>query len=114
MLSFPVWNYGYPAILKGFFDRVFLPGVSFKLVDGKVAADAAQHPQGRGGHHLWRQPAARHADGRSAAQAGQAGAARHREAGRVGLHQALYAMNVASEARRRRFIAAVAARMEAF
>ena len=36
MLSFPVWNYGYPAILKGFFDRVFLPGVSFRLVDGKV------------------------------------------------------------------------------
>ncbi len=36
MLSFPVWNYGYPAILKGFFDRVFLPGVSFRLVDGKA------------------------------------------------------------------------------
>ncbi|WP_292371201.1 NAD(P)H-dependent oxidoreductase [Mesorhizobium sp.] len=36
VLSFPIWNYGYPAILKGFFDRVFLPGVSFKLVDGKV------------------------------------------------------------------------------
>lgn len=36
VLSFPVWNYGYPAIMKGFFDRVFLPGVSFKLVDGKV------------------------------------------------------------------------------
>jgi putative NADPH-quinone reductase len=36
VLSFPVWNYGYPAILKGFFDRVFLPGVSFELVDGKV------------------------------------------------------------------------------
>ena len=32
----PVWNYGYPAILKGYFDRVFLPGVSFDLVDGKV------------------------------------------------------------------------------
>jgi NAD(P)H dehydrogenase (quinone) len=29
----PVWNFGFPAILKGFFDRVFLPGVSFKLVD---------------------------------------------------------------------------------
>ncbi len=37
VLCYPVWNYGYPAILKGFFDRVFLPGVSFKLVDGKVA-----------------------------------------------------------------------------
>jgi putative NADPH-quinone reductase len=32
----PVWNYGFPAILKGFFDRVFLPGVSFELVNGKV------------------------------------------------------------------------------
>ena len=29
----PVWNFGYPAILKGFFDRVFLPGVSFNLVN---------------------------------------------------------------------------------
>jgi putative NADPH-quinone reductase len=36
VLCFPVWNYGYPAILKGFFDRVFLPGVSFRLVDGKA------------------------------------------------------------------------------
>jgi putative NADPH-quinone reductase len=32
----PVWNYGYPAILKGFLDRVFLPGVSFTLKDGKL------------------------------------------------------------------------------
>jgi len=37
VLVFPVWNFGYPAILKGFFDRVFLPGISFKLVDEKVA-----------------------------------------------------------------------------
>jgi putative NADPH-quinone reductase len=36
VLSYPVWNYGFPAILKGFFDRVFLPGVSFKLVNGKA------------------------------------------------------------------------------
>lgn len=35
VLSFPVWNYGFPAILKGFFDRVFLPGVSFNMVNGK-------------------------------------------------------------------------------
>jgi NAD(P)H dehydrogenase (quinone) len=31
VLVFPVWNYGYPAILKGFIDKVFLPGVSFTL-----------------------------------------------------------------------------------
>src|SRR4051812_8721996 len=30
-LSFPVWNMGFPAILKGFIDKVFLPGVSFRL-----------------------------------------------------------------------------------
>jgi putative NADPH-quinone reductase len=30
----PVWNYGFPAILKGYFDRVFMPGVSFVLVGG--------------------------------------------------------------------------------
>ncbi|MEM6460369.1 MAG: NAD(P)H-dependent oxidoreductase [Pseudomonadota bacterium] len=36
VLSFPVWNFGYPAILKGFFDRVFLPGVSFNMVGGSA------------------------------------------------------------------------------
>ena len=36
ILVFPFWNFGYPAILKGYFDRVFLPGVSFRLESGKV------------------------------------------------------------------------------
>jgi putative NADPH-quinone reductase len=37
VLGFPVWNFGLPAMLKGFFDRVFLPGVSFELgADGRV------------------------------------------------------------------------------
>jgi len=31
VLSYPVWNMGFPAILKGFVDKVFLPGVSFVL-----------------------------------------------------------------------------------
>jgi NAD(P)H dehydrogenase (quinone) len=33
IFSFPVWNMGFPAILKGFVDKVFLPGVSFNLKD---------------------------------------------------------------------------------
>ncbi len=33
VFSFPVWNMGFPAIHKGFVDRVFLPGVSFNLKD---------------------------------------------------------------------------------
>lgn len=36
VMVFPVWNFGYPAILKGFLDRVFLPDVSFKLQGGGV------------------------------------------------------------------------------
>ena len=36
ILVFPQWWFNFPAILKGFFDRVFLPGVSFNLVGGKV------------------------------------------------------------------------------
>jgi NAD(P)H dehydrogenase (quinone) len=31
VFSFPVWNMGFPAILKGFVDKVFLPGVSFDI-----------------------------------------------------------------------------------
>ena len=37
VLVHPVWNHGLPAILKGYLDRVFLPGVSFRMEDGKVA-----------------------------------------------------------------------------
>jgi putative NADPH-quinone reductase len=32
---FPMWWYGYPAIMKGFVDRVFLPGITFQPVDKK-------------------------------------------------------------------------------
>jgi NAD(P)H dehydrogenase (quinone) len=42
VLVHPVWNFGYPAILKGFLDRVFLPGVSFRLVDGLAAPSLTQ------------------------------------------------------------------------
>lgn len=36
VLVHPVWNFGLPAILKGFMDRVLLPGVSFYISDGKL------------------------------------------------------------------------------
>lgn len=32
---FPIWWYGYPALMKGFIDRAFLPGIAFEYVDGK-------------------------------------------------------------------------------
>ena len=39
VMVFPVWNFGYPAILKGFIDRVFLPGVSFVLKRGVASGN---------------------------------------------------------------------------
>ncbi len=34
MLIYPTWWYGLPAVLKGWFDRVWQPGVAFGLKDG--------------------------------------------------------------------------------
>ncbi|WP_270935343.1 NAD(P)H-dependent oxidoreductase [Falsiroseomonas oryzae] len=42
VLSFPTWSFGLPAILKGFFDRVFVPGVSFVLQDGVARPNLTQ------------------------------------------------------------------------
>lgn len=33
---FPVWCFGVPAVLKGFFDRCLRPGVAFEIEDGRV------------------------------------------------------------------------------
>ena len=31
-----MWWYGIPALMKGFIDRTFLPGITFEYVDGKA------------------------------------------------------------------------------
>jgi putative NADPH-quinone reductase len=43
VLVFPVWNFGLPAMLKGYFDRVLLPGVSFDMSDPKHIRPGLTH-----------------------------------------------------------------------
>jgi NAD(P)H dehydrogenase (quinone) len=35
VVQFPTWSFGFPAMLKGFFDRLFSPGITFDLTDPK-------------------------------------------------------------------------------
>ena len=36
---FPMWWYSCPALMKGFIDRTFLPGITFQPVEGKPLPD---------------------------------------------------------------------------
>ena len=114
VLCFPVWNYGYPAILKGFFDRVFLPGVSFELVDGKA----------RPSLHNIRKAVAVTSYGGSRFRAFLIGDPPRKLVNRLlrstirpfapVSYMAHYSMNLSTDESRRRFMDKVAARMDAF
>lgn len=114
VLSFPVWNYGYPAILKGFFDRVFLPGVSFKLVDGKVQPSL----------HNIRKVAAVTTYGGSRLRAFMVGDPPRKLVGRLlratvkpgapVSYLAHYSMNLSTDKSRAAFVRKVAAKMDSF
>lgn len=114
VMVFPVWNFGYPAILKGFLDRVFLPGVSFRLEDGRVT----------GNLHNIRKLAAVTTYGADRLRAALAGNPPRRSvtrAVRAVVHPAarmrylaLYDMNRATDLQRRAFLDRVGAEMERF
>ncbi|MEL6599360.1 MAG: NAD(P)H-dependent oxidoreductase [Pseudomonadota bacterium] len=109
---FPVWNFGYPAMLKGFFDRCFLPGVSFELVNGKVAPALT---------HITRLAAVTTYGGTRLRAVMAGDPPRHvvKRAVRFVVNRnakmrylALYDMNRAEEAKRAAFLARVGAEME--
>jgi NAD(P)H dehydrogenase (quinone) len=43
VFCFPTWCFGLPAMLKGFFDRVFVPGVAFDLTDPRHVKPSLTH-----------------------------------------------------------------------
>ena len=43
IVQFPTWGFGPPAILKGFLDRVLLPGLAFDLSDPKRTRPLLTH-----------------------------------------------------------------------
>lgn len=114
VLVTPIWNFGWPAMLKGFFDRVFVPGVSFKLEGGKVRpnlmnirklAVVTTYGGARWRAFVLRDPPRRNAHGWL----------------KVLMHPgarldylALYDMNRADDARRRGFLGKVRGAMERF
>jgi putative NADPH-quinone reductase len=110
----PIWNFGHPAILKGFMDRVFLPGVTFVMRDGRVA---------RGPLRL-RKFAAVHTYGGTRRVAWAVGDPPRKVMTRVvaGLlapgapkrYLALYDMNNATDAKRAKFLARVSGEMARF
>ncbi|MDW3225450.1 MAG: NAD(P)H-dependent oxidoreductase [Paracoccaceae bacterium] len=113
VMVFPVWNFGYPAILKGFLDRVFLPGVSFKLEDGKVVPNLRNI----------RKLAAVTTYGGTRLRAFMAGDPPRKSVTRAVWHvcrpdkmryMALYDMNRVTQDQRGQFLSRVGAEMEAF
>jgi putative NADPH-quinone reductase len=114
VLSYPTWSFGLPAILKGFFDRVFIPGVSFVLVDGVAKPNLTQIRKIAGistyGRPRW--------NALLVADPPRMAVTRYLKAltgwkARVEYH-ALYDMNRATEAQRLRFLARVRRRMAQF
>lgn len=109
----PVWNFGFPAILKGYTDRVFLPGITFRLDEGRVKPAMT---------HI-RRLAAVTTYGASRIRAFLAGDPPRKVMGRAFRHacqpdrflyMALYDMNRADASTRADYLARVQQRMEQF
>ncbi len=115
VVQFPTWCFGLPAMLKGYFDRLMMPGVSIDLSDpgnvkvllGNIRKIAGISTYGRA---RWlaiymRDPSRVMIKRYLKRLTGGAATVEY---------HALYHMNVATEARRRGFIAKVAKAMERF
>ncbi|MDZ7907932.1 MAG: hypothetical protein U5N10_06845 [Gemmobacter sp.] len=93
---------------------MFLPGVSFRLEDGKRDARSDPYPQAGGRHHLWRDKVAGacwRAIRRAMWSSGRSGRVRRPDKMR---YLALYDMNRADQGQRADYLARVQQKMRQF
>ena len=114
VLSFPTWCFGLPAILKGWMDRVLLPGVSFVLEDG-VAKPNLRHIRKIAGISTYGRPRWTALVMGDPSRKAVTRYFRIITGGTASVqYHALYDMNRADEARRGKFLAQVRWRMAQF
>lgn len=113
VVQFPTWCFGPPAMLKGFIDRLMMPGVAFDLSDPRhvrPTLDSLERIVGivTYGRPRWMALAMQDPPRRMVTRYLRWFAARRARAE----YLALYHLNVASDDRRRAFIERVRTRME--
>ena len=113
VVQFPTWSFGPPAMLKGWFDRMFGPGIAMDLSDPAHAKPLLQHIRRISGISTYGRPR-----WKAIAMADPPRKIVTRYLpwftgfkAKVRYH-ALYHMNVATAAKRRRFLAEVRRAME--
>jgi putative NADPH-quinone reductase len=115
VLQFPTWSFGPPAMMKGFLDRMFMPGVAFDLSDPNHVRPVLRNIKKLAGVVTYGRP------WHNAVYMGDPPrkivkryVSSFIEKGAPVRYHALYHMNVASEEKRKGFIAKVSAAMEKF
>jgi putative NADPH-quinone reductase len=115
VLQFPTWSFGPPAMLKGFLDRILMPGVAFDLSDHNHVRPILQNitkmagivTYGRPWHNAFYM-------GNPPRKIVKRYIASFIKKGAPVRYHTLYHMNVASEDKRKKFIDKISAAMAVF
>lgn len=114
VVQFPVWCFGPPAMLKGFLDRLFIPGVAFDLSDPRNVRSSLHRLKGVAGITTYGQTRlAAWAMGDPPRKLVKRFLGWYAPRGASVAYHALYHMNVADAPTRERFLGRVGRAMEA-